>query len=286
MSVPHIVVLGAGAAGLAAARTLVGRQDVTITLIGRTGETPYTRMHIKQVAVGLTPPERIHTPLPPVTYRADTVRYIDPSNREVRLASGSTVPFDALIIATGSGPRTLTAVPGADHAQASGNITALHSLTDAIRIRNVLPPRPRRAHIAIYGGGLTAAETASMLHAAGHGVTLISRSTLPGLTTFGPVIAEHLAHEHRRRIATFYDGTITAITTTLNDRARIHLENETRIDADLLIVALGTLPHAPSPWSGPVGVDEYLRTGTSGVYAAGGVALHRDPQLGTWRIDH
>ena len=58
----HVLILGSGAAGVAAARALASREDVRVTLVARTGETPYIRMHIKGVAFGPTPRSRLTRP--------------------------------------------------------------------------------------------------------------------------------------------------------------------------------------------------------------------------------
>ena len=73
MTTQHVLILGSGAAGAAAARTLASRDDVRVTLVTRTGETPYTRMLIKGIAFGQTPPEMIKLPLPQIEVIADTV---------------------------------------------------------------------------------------------------------------------------------------------------------------------------------------------------------------------
>jgi NADH dehydrogenase FAD-containing subunit len=59
MTKHHVVILGAGAAGTAAAETLADVPDVTVTLVGKTGETPYNRTLVnKGVAIGLLTPEQ------------------------------------------------------------------------------------------------------------------------------------------------------------------------------------------------------------------------------------
>ena len=73
MTTQHVLILGSGAAGAAATRTLASRDDVRVTLVTRTGETPYTRMLIKGIAFGPTPPEMIKLPLPQIEVIADTV---------------------------------------------------------------------------------------------------------------------------------------------------------------------------------------------------------------------
>lgn len=284
MSVPQIVILGAGAAGLAAARTLAPRTDLTVTVVGRTGETPYTRMNIKGVAMGPFAPELIHAALPAVSYVADDASEVDLAGRRVRLASGGELPFDALIVATGSTPRTLDPAIAGD--VAADRIITLHSLEDAVRMRAALEGFGPRSHVAIYGGGLTAAETASLLHAAGHGVTLISRSELPGVSAFGPIVAAELADDHARRVATYFGRTLTSIGTDAEERPVLTLDGGTEVTADLVVVALGTIGDSPAPWNGEIDVDDRQRTSDPGVYAAGGVTRHSDDRLGPWRIDH
>ena len=284
MTTQHVLILGSGAAGAAAARTLASRDDVRVTLVTRTGETPYTRMLIKGIAFGPTPPEMIKLPLPQIEVIADTVLEVDTSAKQVRLTSGAQVSSDALIVATGSMPRSLPAdVFGDDAGQ--GRVTALHSVEDALGIRKLLTGLGRPARVAIYGGGIIAAETASSLQADGHMVTLVSRSSVPGIGAFGAPVAERLAADHAAKVQTRFGRTLQHVDETESGVA-ITLDDDQRIVADLLLVALGTTPAAPSPWTNGIDVDDRLRAAADHVYAAGGVATHHDEALGVWRIDH
>lgn len=285
MTTPHILILGSGAAGTAAARTLASRDDVRVTLVTRTGETPYTRMLIKGIAFGPTPPEMIKIPLPQIEVIADTVLEVDTSAKQVQLTSGAQVSYDALIIATGSMPRSLPAdVFGGDDV-GQGRVTALHSVEDALGIRKLLTGLGRPARVAIYGGGIIAAETASSLQADGHMVTLVSRSSVPGIGAFGAPVAERLAADHAAKVQTRFGRTLQHVDETESGVA-ITLDDGNPIVADFLLVALGTTPAAPSPWTNGIDVDDRLRTDADRVYAAGGVASHHDEALGAWRIDH
>lgn len=297
---PHVLILGAGAAGAAAARVLAAHdQDIRVTLVGQTGETPYTRMLIKNVAFGTIHPERIRLHLPEVAFIADTALAVDAVAREVRLASGARISYDVLIIATGSQARRLpedatddvsARTPVSDVSPGSGRVVSLHSVEDALRIRELLGGETRAeaarpARVAIYGGGIIAAETASTLQADGHTVTLIARSSVPGAAAFGMPVAERLAAEHHAHVHTRFGRAVRHI--TVADRAvAVTLDDDSTVTADLLLLALGTIPHAPEPWHGGVSVDAELRADAPHVYAAGGVAVHRDTALGTWRIDH
>lgn len=243
----HVLILGSGAAGVAAARALASREDIRVTLAVRTGETPYTRMLIKGVAFGPTPPEMIKLPLPDVEVLSDTAVEVDTSAKEVQLASGTRLSYDALIVATGSRPRMLPAdVGGEDAVTDAGRVGSLHSLEDALRVRRLLTGLGRPARVAIYGGGVIAAETASSLHSDGHIVTLISRSEVPGVTAFGAPVAERLAADHSARVLARLGRTVRHIEVT-DTGVAITLDNDSPVVADFLVLALGTTPAARHP---------------------------------------
>ena len=285
MTTQHVLILGSGAAGAAATRTLASRDDVRVTLVTRTGETPYTRMLIKGIAFGPTPPEMIKLPLPQIEVIADTVLKVDTSAKQAQLTSGAQVSYDALIVATGSMPRSLPAdVFGGDDA-GQGRVTALHSVGDALGIRKLLTGLGRPARVAIYGGGIIAAETASSLQADGHMVTLVSRSSVPGVGAFGAPVAERLAADHAAKVQARFGRTLQHVDET-ESGVTITLNDGNPVVADFLLLALGTTPAAPSPWTNGIDVDDHLRAAADHVYAAGGVATHHDEALDAWRIDH
>lgn len=287
MTAHHAVILGAGAAGTAAARALAGQDDITITIVGQTDELPYTRMLIKDVAFGRITPEFVGLPMPSADFIADTAEHVDPETREVHLASGRAIAYDSLIVATGSRARRLDVnIPGVEQAAQAGTLIGLHSLEDAVRIREAVLACGEPARVAIYGGGLIASETASALQAQGHQISLIARSKLPGIATFGRSVAGRIAADHESRVATFFGRTISEIHSE-PDATVVTLDDGTELTADLVIIALGTKAVAPAPWHEGVDVDDRLRAhDLERVYAAGGVTVHHDDHLGTWRIDH
>lgn len=292
MSRLTVAVIGAGAAGTSAAETLhASPADVEVELFARNGERPHNRTLVnKGVAIGLLDPDQIALPDTGTSASMDTVRGIDPRTRRVQLDSGASRAFDALIIATGSRPRLLDdVVAGRDQALGAGRLTTLHSFVDAVRVRDLLDTT-RHARVLILGGGLIASETASLLAEAGHDTTLIARSHVPGASAVGVEIAQRLLSLHQASHAT-YLGRTPAVIRTRPNRITIILSDGTHIHGDLAIVAYGTIPAAPAPWTGPDGipVDGRMRTiggpGTR-IYAAGGVALHHYPGRSSYRIDH
>ncbi|MEI3866389.1 NAD(P)/FAD-dependent oxidoreductase [Microbacterium sp. CCNWLW134] len=285
MSPQKILILGAGAAGTAAARILGGSDAVTVTLIGRTGETPYNRTLVnKGVAIGVLTLEQASIPGVKIT-AGDTALEVDPEAKTVRFASGRVEHYDALVIATGSAPRHLhDTIPGAAGTTLD-RVRTLHSLDDAVAVRDLLASLGRPARVVISGAGLVAAETATLLQERGHHVTLLARDSTPGVSVFGDELAQRLNDAHRQHLDTAFGRTLATIRES-GDRLELTLDDGTELTADLLIVAHGTSPTAPSPWDGAVLVDASQRTAAPNVYAAGGVAVHDDPALGVWRIDH
>lgn len=282
---PHVVIIGAGAAGAAAARTLAAVGDaLRVSVIGATDERPYNRTLVnKAVAVGLLSPEQ--AALPGADVIADSAHLVDLTARTVELESGTTVPFDSLILASGSAARPVPhAVPGAFEAYASGHLTPMHSLHDGARVRATLEALQRPARVVILGAGLIAAETASLLHDHGHAVTLVARSITSGSESFGATVAATVRSMHERNVSTRFGHTVASFRPT-SVGLEIELDDGEVLVTDLTLVAHGTIPTGPAPWRDGAHVDDQLRV-QEGIYAAGGVAHHDDSVLGPWRIDH
>jgi NAD(P)H-nitrite reductase large subunit len=115
------VILGAGPAGVIAAETLrkhAPHDD--ITLIGDEPEAPYSRMAIPYLLIGQVGEDGTHLRHTPghfaalrITVRQARAQTVDVDKRCVVLQGGEVVPFDKLLIATGSSPAS-PPIPGID----------------------------------------------------------------------------------------------------------------------------------------------------------------------------
>ncbi|GCL64477.1 NAD(P)/FAD-dependent oxidoreductase [Pseudaquabacterium pictum] len=115
------VILGAGPAGVIAAETLrkhAPHDD--ITLIGDEPEAPYSRMAIPYLLIGKVGEEGTHLRHTPghfaalrIDVRQARAQTVDVDKRCVVLQGGESVPFDKLLIATGSSPAS-PPIPGID----------------------------------------------------------------------------------------------------------------------------------------------------------------------------
>lgn len=149
----RIVVLGAGYAGLVAARRLARRtgKGVKVTLVNASDRF-VERVRLHQVAAGQRLPDRpLRTLFPHGELVVDTVTGLDADARTVRTANG-TVEYDTLVYALGSS----TDAPAGAHTVATYD--------DAVRLRDALR---NPTTVTVVGGGLTGIETAAEL-AAGH----------------------------------------------------------------------------------------------------------------------
>src|SRR5262249_5345729 len=130
----RVVIVGAGAAGTAAAEMLrrCGHTG-SITIVDSDADAPYDRPNLsKDYLAGNAPAEWI--PLRPSGFHADhdiqivraEATRLDLAGKRVELAGRNALPFDALLLATGADPVRLP-LPGADPSR----VFYLRSLADS-----------------------------------------------------------------------------------------------------------------------------------------------------------
>ena len=174
-TVPHIVIVGGGFAGLWATRGLASA-PVRITLVDRCNHHLFQPLLYQVATAGLSAPD-IAAPLrhilrkqKNVEVRLGQVRHIDTSGRTIELDGGDALGYDTLFLASGAGHAYFGHDEWAEHAP------GLKTLDDALHIRRRLllaferaeatnDPAERAAwlHFAIVGGGPTGVELAGTL---------------------------------------------------------------------------------------------------------------------------
>ncbi|MFD3502241.1 NAD(P)/FAD-dependent oxidoreductase [Streptomyces sp. NPDC058678] len=280
----RIVVVGASAAGLAAVETLRREgYEGTLTLVGDEPRAPYDRPPLsKQLLASDWEPDRLalRTPDDLAGLALDlrlgvAATGLELAERTVRLADGSEVPYDGLIVATGVRPRRL---PGE-------GAHMLRTLDDALTLRERLT-RGRR--LVVVGAGFLGAEAAAVAWRLGARVTLLEPAAVPLAHAVGTEVGQMLSRAHGDRGVDLRCGvTVTEVT-----EDGVRLADGEVIDADEVLVAVGSLPN--TEWldgSGlPVGdgviCDEFCEAAPN-VYAAGDVARWYNPLFGTsMRIEH
>ncbi|ARF53671.1 cytochrome P450 [Streptomyces gilvosporeus] len=171
----RIVIVGASLAGLRAAETLRDRGFTgSLTLIGDEPYEPYDRPPLsKQVLLGLEPAG--DTALPRRRDVAAEWRLgvaatgLDRTAKQVGLAHGDTVPYDRLLITTGTKARPWFHPEEA----ALDGVFVVRTRDDAARLYRKLAAGPRR--VLVVGAGFTGSEIASVCRERGLEVTVAER---------------------------------------------------------------------------------------------------------------
>ncbi|MFF7280787.1 NAD(P)/FAD-dependent oxidoreductase [Streptomyces griseorubiginosus] len=280
----RIAVVGASAAGLAAAETLRREgYDGTLTLVGDEPEPPYDRPPLsKQVLAAEWEPDRLALRTPAGLAALDldlrlgaAATGLDLVDRAVRLANGSEVPYDGLVIATGVRPRRL---PGE-------GAHVLRTLGDALTLRERLSPGRR---LVVVGAGFLGAEAAAVAWRLGAEVTVLEPAAVPLAHAVGADVGRMLARAHAERGVDLRCGVMVSEVT----EEGVRLAGGEEIEADEVLVAVGSLPN--TEWLDGSGLaigdgvlcDEYCEAAEN-VYAAGDVARWYNPLFGTsMRIEH
>ncbi|MFE0688177.1 NAD(P)/FAD-dependent oxidoreductase [Streptomyces xiamenensis] len=290
----RIVIVGASAAGLAAAETLRREgYDGTLTLVGDEPHPPYDRPPLsKQVLAGQWGPERLALRAPAdlaalgLDLRLGTAATgVDPAARTVLLADGRStrerdLPYDGLVIATGVRPRLL---PG------SGGDAAhvLRTVEDALALRDRL--RPGR-HLVVVGAGFLGAEAAAVARGLGAEVTLLEPAPVPLAHAVGERIGDLLAAVHRAHGVRLRTG--VTVREVLDGGRGVRLADGEEIPADDVLVAIGSRPNTEWLAGSGLPVDDGLVcdaycAAAPGVYGAGDVARWHHPRFGTaLRVEH
>lgn len=285
----RVVIVGAGAAGVAAADTLARfGGGCPVTLIGNESEPPYDRtMLTKHFLAGTAGGAELPMKVADLAGRGiavrqgSTVTSIDPEARLVHLADGTSLPYDKLILATGAEPKRLT-IPGADRP----HVRTLRSAEDA---RAVLDGLPAVRHVVVVGGSFIGMEAAAALRDQAVEVTVVASDEKPLAKVFGEAIADAILAVHRAHGTAFRLGRqVSRI-----EADRVILDDGSTLAADLVLVGIGVSPRlalaerAGLAVDDGITVDERLRTSRRDIFAVGDIAAWPDPHSGERiRVEH
>lgn len=281
------VILGRSIAGISAANA-IRRNDPSgeITVISGEEAKPYYRPLIPFLISGQRAEADILYPDDPFKGKEidsilGTATGVDVKKKEVLLASGERVPFDALLIATGGVPLK-PAIPGIDGL----GVYPLRSISDAVRIRDAAD---RAKSAVVIGGGLVGIKAALALRerriSSGEPIAVSVIEILPEVLS-GRLDARgagivHAALEHEG-VSILCGQEISAVVRTESGPSGVRLKSGRVVPADFVVVAAGVRPdidflkHSAVEIHRGVIVDEWLRTNIPGIYAAGDIVEGKD----------
>jgi 3-phenylpropionate/trans-cinnamate dioxygenase ferredoxin reductase subunit len=277
MNVNHVVVVGAGLAGLRSVEALRARGfKGRITLIGRERHRPYDRPPLsKRVLLGAADSSVFDADLaaldadfwPGVSAKSLRAGVVETTEGELG--------YDGLVIATGAEPITL---PG------DGPQHVLRTLDDSLELRARFV---RGARVAVVGAGWIGAEVATAALRAGCVVTVVEAGPAP--------LAQAIGAELGARTQGWYDGIDLRLGTMVDsvDDGGVRLTGGGFVEANVVVSGIGVRPavewlaDADIDLHNGVVTDEYLRTSLPGVVAAGDCAAWWSKRFRTrLRVEH
>ena len=291
----RFVVVGGGLAAAKLAESLRDNGfDGSLTVIGAETLPPYERPPLskehlfgKQALADFT----VH---PAEWYRDNgidlllgtTVTSIDRSSKTVALPDGSTLAYDKLGLATGSRPRRLP-IPGAD----AEGVYLLRTIEQSDALLSLFGTARR---LVVIGAGWIGLEVTAAARAAGVEVTVLEMGPVPLRAALGEEMGTVFAELHRAHEVDLRCGVQVAEIVTADGKATgVRLSDDTIVDADAVLVAVGARPNiepaadAGLAVEGGVLVDESLASSDPDIVAVGDIADHQHPVLGQRvRVEH
>jgi NAD(P)H-nitrite reductase large subunit len=282
------VIVGASAAGMAAAQTIRDNDPFgTISVLSAEADAPYFRPMIPFI-ISRTKTDRQILLQGEGPYRASgydlhlqtRAEKIDPAGQTVMTDTGEAIPYDRLLIATGSTPYIPPDILGCD----AEGVFALRTIDDARRAS-------RRAeqtdHAVMLGGGLLNLKAAFALLERGLKVTLVVYSP--------EVLSQLMEPQDAHLIRAALDNAGLEIRTGCSAKKIIAnasgvsglvLDDGSEMACQMVCIGKGVRPNAD--WAndgaidvdGGVVVDRFTRSSVDYTYAAGDVAVTFDPITG------
>ena len=272
-----VVIVGGGAAGLAAADLLRRRgYDGTLTMLSADAAPPVDRPNLsKDFLAGTAQEDWI--PLRSPEFFADnridlqlTTREIsiDVQGRRVQLENGSTHAFDALLLATGAEPVRLKL-----DGKAGIPLHYLRSFADSRAIVATSGSKSAKRALVI-GASFIGLEVAASLRARGLDVHVVAHEKEPLERVMGSDVGRFIRGLHESKGVVFHLGTTVARlegrTATLGDGSTV--------DADFVVAGVGVRPNVALAETAGLATDkgvvvnQYLETSAPGIFAAGDIA--------------
>lgn len=271
------VIIGAGAAGIAAAQTLRDfRPQAVITVIS-TDEHVHSRCmlhkylgHERDVqGISFVPAgffekhDIVHIP-------CETVDRVDTENKTVYFGEGFSAPYDKLLIATGAG----FFIPPIPHFREAPNVFGFRDLSDALKIDEAFG---RGKRVFIVGSGLVGLDAASALCERGAEITIAEMAprVMPLQNDdYAAGVYQRAFEAHGCRFALGV-GASDAVVDGEGNITEVILSTGERVPCDFVIMAAGVRPRIQLAQASGIAadrgitVDDHLRTSAPDVYAAG-----------------
>lgn len=290
----RFVVVGAGAAGSAAVATLLAHGFAgRLVWVDQERQPAYDRTSLsKFVIAGQMPPDEVPGLLEADALRKGQlerkhgkVRALNTQKRQLTLADGQQIDYDACLLATG-GKALRPDIPGVE----LPGVFTLRSREDAAHLLDAAEPGQPAV---IVGDGFIGLEAASALRKYGVQVHLITRHEVPLARQLGERIGRSIRELHERKGVIFHGPTEVERIEGQGKVEAVQLANGERLQTPLVLLGTGVRP-ATAFIQGvllsedkSVQVDAEMRA-ADGLWAAGDIATFplsgRPVRIEHWRL--
>jgi NADPH-dependent 2,4-dienoyl-CoA reductase/sulfur reductase-like enzyme len=281
----RVVVVGASLAAVHAVEALREHgYPGEIALVGAEESLPYDRPPLSKEALreGVEPAKLLLRE--PEWYDAHGVSLhlgrpavaLDAGDRHVVVDGGERLPYDGVLLATGSRPRTVSCGPAAGDRP----VRSLRSLADAVALREELL---EARSLVVIGGGFIGLEVAATAREMGVEVTVVELAPAPLSRVLGDEVGHWFRHYHAAHGIDVRCGVAVDEIEHSPGNSKVRLRDGTVLSADLVVAGVGAQP--ATDWLAGSGLDlgdgvrcdESLRTTVPDVVAAGDVANWYNP---------
>ncbi len=288
LAITRIIIIGNGAAGMEAARTIrEHNKSVEILIFTEESYHFYSRIHLSKF-IGKQSKENDIQIYPAswydeqrITVFLDTpVILISPQDNEIRDSRESTYKYNKLIIATGAS----AFIPPIEGSSLKG-IFSLRNLTDAIKIRE----KAQNCHSAIIvGGGILGIEAASSLKSIGLSVSIIETAhhlMLQQLDQDASMLLQSILED--KGINFYLNHRVVKFLGVDHLKSAV-LDTGKEIKADLALISTGISPNVSLARDADINVNrgiivnDHLQTNFPNIYAAGDVSEFQGTIMGIW----
>ncbi|MGH3641352.1 MAG: FAD-dependent oxidoreductase [Mycobacterium sp.] len=279
--------------GLAAVRTVeeLRRAEFAgpITIVSDEDHLPYDRPPLsKDVLRGetddvLLKPAEFYTDNDITVRLGSAATALDTAAQTVLLANGDVVAYNELVIATGLTPKRISSLPDLE------GVRVLRTLDESLALRRHAGSVKRAV---IIGAGFIGCEVAASLRQLGAEVTIVEPQPSPLASVLGTQIGDLVARLHRAEGVEVRCGIgVTGVTGT-DHVEKVQLSDGTELDADVVVVGIGSRPSTEWLQGSGVDVDNGVvcdvhgSTSTPHVWAIGDAASWQDATGDQVRIEH
>lgn len=285
-----IIIIGAGASGLAAADML--RRDGysgPVIMISTDSAPPCDRPNLSKDFLAGTAPEEWLPLRPPEWYSErkidlvlnSRVTSLDTTRKTISTEDGKTYAYGALLLATGADPVKLL-LEGANPSQ----VFYLRSLADS---KAIVAKATSAKQAVVVGASFIGLEVAASLRTKGIAVHVVAPEQVPMERILGSRIGTFIRSLHESHGVVFHLGeTVKRV-----DGGKVILSGGSTVETDFIVLGVGVRPSIDLAEQAGLRIDrgivvnEYLETSAPGVFAAGDVArwpdAHTREQI---RVEH